>query len=57
MERGQDIRIIQKLQGHSDVKIIMIYTYVLNRAPPWGLQPCRFALRVVLPEHLVIGSV
>ncbi len=31
LERGQDIRTIQELLGHSDVKITMIYTRVLNR--------------------------
>ena len=31
LERGYDIRTIQEVLGHSDVKTTMIYTQVLNR--------------------------
>ncbi len=31
LEDGYDIRTVQKLPGHRDVKTAMIYTHVLNR--------------------------
>jgi len=33
LEGGYDIRTVQELLGHKDVKTTMVYTHVLNRGP------------------------
>lgn len=39
LESDSDIRTVQELLGHRDVKTTMIYTHVLNRGPAGVCSP------------------
>ena len=52
LEGGYDIRTVQELLGHRDVKTTMVYTHVLNRGGRGVVSP---ADRLLAPRHGAIA--
>jgi site-specific recombinase XerD len=52
LEDGYDIRTVQELLGHKDVKTTMIYTHVLNQGPRGVRSPLDHTARLYADQHI-----
>jgi len=51
LQGGYDIRTVQELRGHNDVKTTMIHTHVLNRSPA-GVRGDRLSSESLMPIRI-----
>ena len=50
LEQGENIRVVQELLGHQDVRTTMIYTHVLAKHAVRTMSPLDAAMTRILPE-------